>query len=133
MTLSQILFGLSGRLARLQYLGYSLVGIVLIVVALAFVVNIFAVNVGLGLIGIAVLGLAAIWISIATAVKRLHDLGLSGGHVIWIIALGMMSRSMGPNNAGLAILFGLAEIVAWLWLVFAPGQPAANAYGPEPA
>jgi uncharacterized membrane protein YhaH (DUF805 family) len=133
MTLSQILFGFSGRLARLPYFGYSLVALVLLALAFFFIVNVFITNPALGLAGVLVIGIVAIWTSLAITAKRLHDLGLSGGHVIWMFGLGAMSRVTSPTNPGLGMLFGLAELIAWLWLLFAPGQPAANAYGPEPA
>lgn len=66
-------------------------------------------------------------------VKRLHDMGMSGFHVVWIMALNFvtswfnyMDSPTGAVIHGIGILasFGIA-----LWLLFTPGEPHVNDYG----
>lgn len=79
------------------------------------------------------------WISLATSVKRLHDLGTSGW---WIIPLffasmvGSTISSVGPPGPVplnlLAMLLGLALIFGpIIYLGAVPGQSGENRFGPD--
>ena len=74
----------------------------------------------------------AVWCGLALTVKRLHDIGLSGGNAIWIIGLNVVGSVAGEASSGLAIAFNLASLGVGLWLLFARGQSQANEYGPVP-
>jgi uncharacterized membrane protein YhaH (DUF805 family) len=141
VSFTQTLFGFTGRIARLPYFGYSiLVGILFIATMVAGGVMIAAVAGGQGRGGAALLGLlviacgfiAFLWAGVALMVKRLHDLGMSGLHAIWIYAVHMGGSLVAHQSPALAILLYLAAFCIALWLWFGPGQPAANEYGPVP-
>ena len=58
--------------------------------------------------------LAATWSFFALTAKRMHDVGWSG----WLAAL--------------VLLPGLGAWMIYLFMIFVPGQAAANRYGPPP-
>lgn len=107
-TYTPSIFELRGRIGRVRYLAYGFVFGILVLLAAA--------------IGATVAGdAAATWLSAAATaafgillgVRRLHDLGRSG----WF-ALGM--------------LVPFVNLAIGLWLLCAPGDPAANRFGPVP-
>jgi uncharacterized membrane protein YhaH (DUF805 family) len=123
MTANQLLFGFSGRVARLQ------VWLVLIAAGAIFTLFWAMVNIkapadptapppprppGTAVLEAMpwIIGLALIWPLVAIGVKRCHDRGRSGW---WM-------------------LLALVPVAGWAWLVWdlgiARGQPAANPYGP---
>jgi uncharacterized membrane protein YhaH (DUF805 family) len=121
-----------GRLARLPYFIRGIyVGIATIVVFFASL-PLFAHGsraawwAGLALVvaAFAVIGVG----TVSLIVRRLHDLGLSGYHAIWIGAaeLGWTLLSYAPDQVQLLALPLLAILV---WLQFYPGNPADNRYG----
>jgi uncharacterized membrane protein YhaH (DUF805 family) len=65
-------------------------------------------------------------------VRRLHDLGLSGYHAIWVGAAeaGWFVLSYGPPRV-MFLALPLAAIC--LWLLFWPGTGKANRFGEVPA
>lgn len=73
---------------------------------------------------IAVLGVG----TVSLIVRRLHDLGLSGVHAIWVGAaeFGWTVISEAPASAQVLALPLLAIV---LWLQFYPGKPGANRFG----
>lgn len=106
------LFRFSGRIGRFTYLAHTCIawGIPII---LAMVIPALR----LGEAGLAVLGLAlmaflgpALWIGLACAVKRAHDLGHHGA---WVLVQ----------------LIPYAGWIYSLFLLFAPGSPYSNKYG----
>jgi len=137
------LFGLRGRMRRLPFfillmLNHLLaIGIVLVMFMLALD---GPRETGLGrdsdslvlgvLLGLLVL---TVWVYVALAVKRLHDLDLPGWHVAWIAG---MALAVGPLTRGLpelpAMLAGFLSACGVLWLILARGTPGANRFGPEP-
>lgn len=73
--------------------------------------------------------LAAIALStLSLIVRRLHDIGLSGYHAIWVGAaeLGWTILSYGPDYAA---IIGLPLLGISLWLLLYPGNRGANRYG----
>jgi uncharacterized membrane protein YhaH (DUF805 family) len=68
--------------------------------------------------------------SVSLIVRRLHDLGLSGYHAVWVGAaeLGWMVLSYGPNYA---LLLGLPLLAISLWLLLYPGNAGANRFGTQ--
>lgn len=74
--------------------------------------------IGAGLLGL--FGLAIIIPSIAVVVRRLHDRDMSGW---WY--LGMLVAAMIP-------FVGFIASIAFLVLMFLPGTPGPNRFGPDP-
>jgi uncharacterized membrane protein YhaH (DUF805 family) len=76
---------------------------------------------------------ANVWAALALHAKRLHDMGYSGWHSLWILAAPLaapVALAMAPPVG--MVLFAITA-VAGLGLVFVPGEPAANAHGAPPA
>jgi uncharacterized membrane protein YhaH (DUF805 family) len=64
-------------------------------------------------------------------VRRLHDLGWSGYHIIWVGAaeIGSLALSYGSPKF---VLLGLPLSAVSLWLLFWPGNAKANRFGAVP-
>jgi uncharacterized membrane protein YhaH (DUF805 family) len=137
MPISHMLFGFTGRLPRLPYFLCTLAffGVTLAVVILLTAANIAFASVGAVVFTI-VVGLAyavgGVWAGFALMIKRLHDLGLSGVHVIWIMLLGAAASAISDIEPVTGILLSCASIGVQLWLYFAPGVGQSNQYGPVP-
>jgi uncharacterized membrane protein YhaH (DUF805 family) len=82
------------------------------------------------------------WISVATSIKRLHDLGRSGWWVlINLVTIGLalsggMAAERLPSLSALFLFLRSIETLAMvgfvLWLGCAKGHLGPNAYGPAP-
>jgi uncharacterized membrane protein YhaH (DUF805 family) len=131
-TLLERYMSFDGRLARLPYFIRGIyVGIAFIIV---FFLSISAFTLdnraawwaGLALIvaAVAVIGVG----TVSLIVRRLHDLGMSGYHAIWIgvAELGWYFLADAPGETQLLALPLFAILV---WLQFYPGHPADNRYG----
>jgi uncharacterized membrane protein YhaH (DUF805 family) len=70
-----------------------------------------------------------LWGGTVLTMKRLHDLGLSGVHVIWIWLINIAAGELITLSPVLSILLGLVALGISLSLLFAPGQPYPNQYG----
>lgn len=143
-------FMLSGRMRRKGFLGYSLLfwvvllGLVLFTPPLAGA----ALYPSLVAVGLVLLGIAFwFWAGIALVVKRLHDLGRPGAHYVWMFltpgilvgidsffdldaGIGRMHLSLGYGP--LAIFAAVWLLLAWLYLVVAPGSDGPNRFGYPP-
>ena len=126
----------SGRSRRMEYWSFALLIFIIylvlfgIMMAGGFSVASLAANggmptslgavfyVGAGLLGL--FGLAVIIPSIAVGVRRLHDRDMSGW---WY--LGLIVASMIP-------FIGFIASIAFLVLMFLPGTPGPNRFGPDP-
>jgi uncharacterized membrane protein YhaH (DUF805 family) len=76
-----------------------------------------------------------VWASIALGVKRLHDLNLSGAHMIWIYLLNVFIGLLSPFiifswGVVLVMLGALLSCGIMLWLSCTPGTNGDNKYGP---
>src|ERR1051325_4030841 len=118
-----------GRLARLPYfirsIYVSLAALVVFFAAVALFANGSPIAWwgGIALVVIAA-GILTVC-SLSLIVRRLHDIGLSGYHAIWIVAaeLGAQALSAAPPPFQ---LLALAPLAILLWLQFYPGKPAEN-------
>jgi uncharacterized membrane protein YhaH (DUF805 family) len=125
----------SGRLGRLLFFARS-VFLGVAAAALAMVSIPFFSQGGLwwwvgildviGALALLILGIASL------IVRRLHDLGLSGYHAIWVGAAdaGWGVLSYGPPQIMLA---GLPLAAISFWLAFWPGNAESNRFGERPA
>jgi uncharacterized membrane protein YhaH (DUF805 family) len=129
-------FSFDGRLARLPFFARSIaLGIGPAVLGIASV-PLFATDTRLGywagvLVVMIALALAVVGLASLT-VRRLHDLGLSGYHAIWVGAaqVGWEALSNAPPEK---FVFGLPLAGVLLWVVFWPGNRKANRFGDVPA
>src|SRR6476646_1290989 len=127
-------FSFEGRLARLPFFAR---GIYLGVIALpvAMVSIFFFSREGLWWwLGISVVVAALVLLSVGSfslTARRLHDLGLSGYHAIWVGAAqaAWVPLSYGPPEV---ILAGLPLAAGGLWLLFWPGNRGPNRFGEKP-
>jgi uncharacterized membrane protein YhaH (DUF805 family) len=91
-------------------------------------------NVATAILLVAVLSAAGIilsaWGSLALTVKRLHDMGMTGAHILWITPIAFVSYEAG--EAAHSLVPKLVGVCIALWLLFAPGQAEDNEYGPAP-
>ena len=138
--MGQLLFGFSGRLPRLRYFLLSLIPAIVAVVAGIFL----AMNAGAGLaifseprlVVCAVVFVLAWIVGLSLAVRRLHDLNLSGWWVlaIWIVpSVVEYGAVRWLNNPQLgSTLSSVIALLIGLWLCLAPGTRGANAFGPDP-
>lgn len=126
-----------GRLARLPYLA-ALMLLTLVSVTLTTTgVHLFHNYPGAAALVVA-MAMAAItganvWATLALHAKRLHDMGYSGWHALWILAAPLaapVALAMAPP-VGMTLLAVTA--VAGFGLVLVPGEPAANRYGASSA
>lgn len=116
-------FALNGRIGRVRYLGYSVASSFLMLPIFAVLLSVMGVfsfasrgpeAIGAGLIlGILAMCALAFAVGIILARRRLHDLGKTG----WL---------------SLLMLVPFVGFFFYLWLIFGPGDPHANEYGPPP-
>lgn len=146
MTFSQIMFSFNGRLARLPFFGYSVLAAISVVV-LAIAARVFfaafppILMTVANLLAVAIMG-GGIWAGLALATKRLHDLGFSGLHLIWMYGIqfvfGFISSAANlgitfdPSVVILAFIGNIGSVAIWLLILLAPGNPQKNKYGPVP-
>lgn len=64
-------------------------------------------------------------------VKRLHDINLSGWHVIWIWALGSTALAFQTYNPKIAFVLAFFNSFAALMLFLVPGTIGPNKFGFE--
>ena len=158
MAILRTLYSPKGRIARLPYFGYSclnfLVFVLVIVVPLLLLGRVAGpadmvldaagqLTISLALpsswAGLAAalsiaLALATFVSAVVLTIKRLHDLGHSGWHVIWIVVLTSGApRSTASHVSVLSVVLDIVGVCVSLWLLFNPGDPAANQYGPVPS
>lgn len=88
-----------------------------------------------------ILFMLAVWgvmmyASINLAVKRLHDLGVSGFVVLWLYGANFLGSVLTLTHtfigSAIYMLTILASFVFGLWLLFAPGEARYNRFGPVP-
>jgi uncharacterized membrane protein YhaH (DUF805 family) len=130
------LFSAQGRVARLELLvGYLWLGFFVGSIGFVGVASIIQGGAGstFGPIWVVVAIVLLSWGGIVLTIKRLHDIGLSGVHSIWMWLINIAAGALAVISPVLSILFSLATLGVTLWLFFAPSQPSANEYGPPHA
>lgn len=84
-------------------------------------------------IGICVI-ILSVYASFALVAKRLHDMGYSALHIVWIqvmnLVCGSVSGTLFRSNPGIGAAVLLVPAVIGLWVVCTPGQTDENKYGP---
>jgi uncharacterized membrane protein YhaH (DUF805 family) len=123
-----------GRLARLPFFGRGVfLGVIAAALGMASVP--FFSREGLWWwLGIAIVAAALVLLfvgGVSLTIRRLHDLGLSGYHAIWVSAAQTIwaPLSYGPPEVMLA---GLPLAAVGLWLLFWPGNRGPNRFGEKP-
>jgi uncharacterized membrane protein YhaH (DUF805 family) len=123
-----------GRLARLPFFIRNIYLSVAAAVLLALSISLL-INDGLWWwLGMLVVAGWAMLLGVGSAsliVRRLHDLGWSGYHIVWVGAaeIGSMALSYGSPKF---VLFSLPLSAVGLWLLFWPGNAQANRFGTVP-
>ena len=107
------IFGVSGRIGRIRYLGWSMGMMLLAMLAYTIAAGIMALSPLVGGILMIPVVLGSIVIAVMIGVQRLHDIGWSG----WLWLLNMVPF--------VGFVFSLLMLVV-------PGTPDANRYGPPP-
>lgn len=118
----------SGRLARLPYFLYAL-GL-----AVAYIVLMFLLAAILGHLGILIAYLLMIFPFFNLMAKRLQDFDKPGKWAWGVIAIGVLGALLGLSESMMAVsgLVSLLHLIVALIILFMPGTPGANSYGPQP-
>ncbi len=128
-------FSFNDRLARLPFFLRGIqVGIAAVVIFFASLPLFMNGGRVLWWAGIAVVAVAVAVLGISTVsltVRRLHDLGLSGYHAIWVVAADAASEVLSHGSTK-AVLFSLPLAAIGLWLMVWPGNKDANRFGAVP-
>jgi uncharacterized membrane protein YhaH (DUF805 family) len=104
---------LPGRIGRLRFLAYGLLPNALLILCVMVLMT-GSVASGAGLtVALGLFAAAALALGVLNGVRRLHDLGRKG----WL---------------AIGLLIPFVNVAVALWLLFAPGEPDANRYGPAP-
>tara|TARA_B100000929_G_C15386487_1_gene379693 strand:- start:242 stop:784 length:543 start_codon:yes stop_codon:yes gene_type:complete len=148
MNLGELFFSWRGEISRMPYFLASLglwfaMMVVLIVVAVTVFGSAAMSNTAEAFMGslaiflVVLIPLFCLWMYCGTVliIKRLHDIGLSGLHVLWIYGLGFFASAFSISDTLLltmiSLLFSIAQLCAYLWLLFMPGQSSNYAHAFE--
>lgn len=135
-----------GRCNRKALLGVALA--LLAIQALAVLIHTSTENAALHMVATTV-EIGCLWIATSAAIKRLHDLGLSGWWVpgsvlalfVWMLIASFASYlTLGESVAVVGspeFMVYAAAVMIWplaatVWMHFAKGVEGPNRYGPEP-
>jgi uncharacterized membrane protein YhaH (DUF805 family) len=128
-------FSWNGRLARLPFflrgIQVGIAAVVIFFASLPLFMNGGALLWWAGIVIVAFAGAVPVIATVALTVRRLHDLGLSGYHAIWVVAADAASEVLSYGSAK-AVLFSLPLAAIGLWLTFWPGNKNANRFGSVP-
>jgi uncharacterized membrane protein YhaH (DUF805 family) len=118
----------SGRIARLPYFLYALLLAVILIVLGVVLVTI------LGVAGILVAYLICFYSFYCLMAKRLQDFDKPGKWAWGVIAIGLLGSflSISESTAQLGQLISLLQFILGLIILFLPGTPGSNQYGPAP-
>jgi uncharacterized membrane protein YhaH (DUF805 family) len=128
MSFRAVAFGLSGRIGRLTYLWATLLSWAL-VPGLKFLVPLLPREAALVLL-IFIFVIFA-WVAAVVTVKRLHDIGMAGANLVWIVLLAFANYAARSVPA-ISVVLLLADTAVGMWLLFQPGQLGPNRYGAPP-
>lgn len=127
--LIKLLFSPEGRLARLEFFVMGiLVSLTFLVVGVVSVA-LLGDNNAFAPIFLLILMMVFFYIMITFDIKRLHDMGYPGWHMIWIIGIAIVGSLIDEQYEGLAILLGGINLVVNIALTFVPGTKGYNDYG----
>ena len=128
-------FSLNGRLARLPFflrgIQVSIAGLVIFFASLPLFISDGRALWWAGILVVALAGVVLVVSSVSLTVRRLHDLGLSGYHAIWVIAADSLSGVLSYGSTKV-VLFSLPLAIVGFWLLFWPGNKIANRFGAVP-
>ncbi len=75
------------------------------------------------------------WMGIVIPVRRFHDLGMSGWHIVWYVLLPSVVGAFGSGTPGEWDYFSIASVaisfVLFMFLAVTPGDEGANGYEAE--
>ncbi len=136
MNLSRLYVSFEGRLERIPYLAALLV-LTLVSVTISTVgSHLFRNYPGAAALVVAMamaaITFANVWAVLALYAKRLHDMGYSAWHGTWILATPLAAMATLVMAPMIAFVLLAITAAAGLGLVFVPGTPGPNAYGPAP-
>ena len=129
-------FSFQGRLGRVPFFVRTLYLTIAAWIVTFAAIPLFSTDTRLGWwagLAVVIAGLAMLIVGLVSIiVRRLHDLGLSGYHAIWVgmAEAGWGALSYGPPGV---ILLALPLLAIDLWLIFWPGNAGANRFGEAPA
>jgi uncharacterized membrane protein YhaH (DUF805 family) len=126
-------FSFEGRLPRLPFfirnVYVSIAAAVLIIASIPLFSQGSRVLWWAGIVFLAIAMTASAVSLVSLMVRRLHDLGLSGYHAIWVGVAQVFSTAL-SYGSDLAVLASLPLALIGLWLTFWPGQKTDNRFGP---
>lgn len=127
-------FSFDGRLARLPFFIRGVYLSIAISVVIVASIPLFANGSRiLWWSGLALLigAIGAIAVSeLSLTVRRLHDIGLSGYHAIWVGAADVVGSALSYSTE-FVVYLSLPLLAIGLWLLFWPGQAGANRFGEQ--
>jgi uncharacterized membrane protein YhaH (DUF805 family) len=109
-----------GRMARIPYFCFSFT-VFMAIFVLSYLWGLYVVSgpwLILETLAVALICLLASWANLAITTKRLHDLGLSGWHMLWMF-IPTVLPFFTPNTY-LVLGSWLTSALISLWLIFMP-------------
>ena len=138
MNLGELFFSWHGGIARMRYFLASLTlaaASILLAVLITAIIAVVAVGTNSAELPVSNLHTALVLLpscglflysGTVLMIKRLHDIGLSGFHVLWIYGLGIMGSAFNNPSDGALFIVGfilsIVQLFAGLWLLLMPGQ-----------
>ena len=130
VTLVHRLFGFDGRVGRLGYLLFTVLYLVIAALPAGAGVLVSVPDSYLSILsGFALAAVIGAWGCLALTTQRLHDLGYSGLHTVWIAGLAIVAAWLDDRHPGLSmvVIAGLALLA--LGMVLVPGEKDLNRFG----
>lgn len=128
MSATDALFRYRGRLRRSSFLGFWIL-LVLIVHGLALLAA-GSGHPALSLLALFV-ALVSLWPATALMTKRLHDMGMGAGHMLWVLGPQAVLLLI-PTGSGVELMLMGVSFGAVVAMACKAGQPQENAHGPVP-
>ena len=134
MTFAQTVFRVRGRRGGVDVLLYSFAAFPPLILALGAAFALAASGRGgtgtlaFGCaLGLWVLG-AMLWAGVALGVKRLHDMDMSGAHLVWVWGVPLAANIL-ADTAGVDLLGDVVTYGVMIWLCCMPGTSGPNRFG----
>lgn len=137
----QALFSFAGRIRRLSFVGHLLLAL-LLVLPLQLLAFLLRTRSPAATMLLETIGTVFLWWSgLALIIKRLHDMNRSGVVLLWyLLALALGSglalvSTLHPDNTllfeGSVLTLTIGNFAFNMWLLFTPGTPGTNRFGPS--